>query len=100
MRWFAIVVYLCGASQQAEPKNAVIIGAVPTTSDKVFIQSWGPTFETFLNQEVGNTFVPPLSFSLVILNASSAFDAVLEERVDFVFANPSLYACLDFEFSG
>ena len=99
-RWIAIVcLYACGASQQVEPKT-IVIGAVPTTSDQKFIKSWSPTFETFLNEEVGKIYVPPLSFSLVTLNMSSAFDAVSKDSVDFIFANPSLYACLDYEYSG
>ena len=78
----------------------LVVGAVPTISEADFKTLWRPTFETFLNQEVGSTFAPPVSFSLVVLNLSSAFDAVSKNEIDFIFVNPSLYSCLDLEFSG
>ncbi len=78
----------------------IVVGAVPTSAEAEFLAAWRPTFEAFLNEEVGKHFMQPVSFSLHVLNLSSVFDAVSEGKIDFIFANPSLYSCLDPEFSG
>lgn len=38
------------------------------------------------------------TFRLVYLDFTTVFDAVANREVDLVFANPSLYACLEREF--
>ena len=80
--------------------NKIIIGAVPASGDAEFKALWSPTFEAYLNNKIGNTSTPPVSFSLVILNLSTAFNAVQKHEIDFIFINPSLYSCLDLEYSG
>ena len=87
----------------AETDNSslhIIVGGVPNSAEVEFLIAWRPTFERFLSEEVGRRFMQPVSFSLVVLNLSSVFDALSEGKVDFIFANPSLYSCLDPEFSG
>ena len=78
----------------------ISIGAVPTTSSNQFLENWRPTFETYLNEKVGMQFMPAITFTLQVFNHSTIFDAVKRGHLDFVFANPAVYACLDAESSG
>ncbi len=95
-----IFLHWYSAAEAANSSRHIVVGAVPTSAEVEFLIEWRPTFEGFLNEEVGKHFIQPVSFSLVVLNLSSAFDAISEGTIDFIFANPSLYSCLDPEFSG
>jgi hypothetical protein len=95
-----IFLLLLSSAEAANSSLQVIVGAVPTSAEAEFLVAWGPTFEGFLNEEVGKHIIHPVSFSLVVLNLSSAFDLISNGKIDFIFANPSLYSCLDPEFSG
>jgi hypothetical protein len=100
-RGMMIIFMLClSVANAANAPIQFVVGAVPTTSELEFSMAWRPTFEKYLSEEVGKRFNRPVSFSLVVLNVSYAFDAVSEGKIDFIFANPSLYSCLDAEFSG
>ena len=61
---------------------------------------WGPTFETLLSESVGRKLSPPRNFSIVLLDIATSFPMVEEKNVDFIFATPSLFACLEAEYSG
>ena len=80
--------------------SSILIGAVPTSSNYEFFHAWKPTFETYLIENVMFDKNQSMSFTLTILNQTSAFDAVSTKNVDFLFVNPSLYSCMDLEFSG
>ncbi len=87
-------------SRSAESNRTISIGAVPITSDTAFLSAWKPTFEDYLSDTVGQFFVPPARFEIVLLTLTSVFDAVKEKSIEFVFVNPSLFSCLESEFSG
>ena len=99
--FIAIVLLTAGALASSIPKDGVIlVGGVPIESNAAFLSSWQLTFESYLTDVVGKKYSPPLQFSLVLLNLTSAFDILQASKVHFVFANPSLYSCLEAEFSG
>jgi hypothetical protein len=85
---------------EEQPSLRILVGAVPLSSAEEFFHAWRPTFETLLTEKVRKRLNTQISFSLVMLNLSSVFDAVANKEVDFVFANPSIYSCLDIEFTG
>ena len=78
----------------------VIIGGVPLGSSSDFLKLWQPTFEAYLSETVGIKYSPPLRFSLIVLTLSNAFDMVEAGKVNFVYSNPSLFSCLQSEYSG
>jgi hypothetical protein len=80
--------------------DLVNIGGVPLESSAGFLTLWRPTFETYLSETVGIKYSPPLRFSLITLTLSTAFDMVEAGNVSFVFSNPSLFSCLQAEYSG
>ncbi|GAB5372547.1 hypothetical protein AAMO2058_001674900 [Amorphochlora amoebiformis] len=56
------------------------------------------TFVEYLTQTVSPQFTIPLKFELVILNTTSMFKAVEGKTIDFLFVDPSTFACLEAEF--
>jgi hypothetical protein len=71
-----------------------IIGVIFTPSDGSYMDSLRPTFETFLSEQIGQ------NFSMLQLTRTESFDAVGNNSIDFVFADPSTFVCLESEFSG
>ena len=67
--------------------------SIPTGAED-FLQSFGPTFSTYLNQTVGAVF-PGVGFVVVPLTFEDAWPAVSEATVDFLFLNPSSAGCME-----
>ena len=97
------IFFLCIAklSYTQNESTQIVIGAVHTGSELEFYQSWKVTFEVFFATYFkSKSEFSGVIFSLKLFNLSSVFDAVSKGELDFVFANPSVYSCLDIEFSG
>jgi hypothetical protein len=90
----------CSIFPSSSQINPIVVGGVPLGSSSSFLQSWQPTFEKYLFDTVGTLYNPPLNFSLIPLTLSNAFQMVNERRVQFIYSNPSLYSCLESEYSG
>ena len=85
----------------ADPiSGKILIGAVPIVTNDEFLKTWKPTFEDYLSETVGRALTPQAQFELVLFSLESIFDAVKESRIDFLFVNPSLFSCLEIEYSG
>ena len=67
--------------------------SIPTGAED-FLQSFGPTFSTYLNQTVGEVF-PGVGFVVVPLAFEDVWPAVSEATVDFLFLNPSSASCME-----
>jgi hypothetical protein len=80
--------------------NPIVVGGVPLGSSSSFVLSWKPTFEKYLFDTVGLKYDPPLNFSLIPLTLSNSFQMIDEGKVHFIYSNPSLYSCLETEYSG
>jgi hypothetical protein len=78
----------------------IIIGAVPIGSNEAFSTAWKPTFENYLTDTVGVKYNPPLNFTFVSLTTTALFDMAGSGNVDFIYSNPSVYACLESEYAG
>ena len=80
----------------------IVVGVVSTGefSEAKLQAEWGPTFETYLTESVGRQLVPPRNFSLVLLSIQGAFELVDQKAIDFIFATPSIFSCLELENSG
>jgi hypothetical protein len=76
------------------------IGVVPVTSDAEFLKTWRSTFEDYLSDTAGREMDPEARFEIVLLSLTSVFDAVNQSSIDFLFINPSLFSCLEIEYSG
>ncbi len=103
MEWnifFLMCIFIIRAGKCSTFHNPVVIGGVPLGSSSSFLKSWKPTFERYLLDTVGQAYDPPLNFSLIPLTLSNAFEMVKGGKVHFVYSNPSLYSCLESEYSG
>jgi hypothetical protein len=80
--------------------RVIKVAGVPIGPTNEFLLTWRPTFEQYLSDTVGKNHNPPLVFSLVSSTLSDVFDIVNAGKVHFVYSNPSLYSCLEAEFSG
>ena len=99
-RIFLVRCLVLGVSCSARDQGVVVVGGVPLGTSENFLSLWKPTFEKYLTDTVGSNRSPPLQFSLVPVSLTSIFDAVETGKLDFVYANPSLYSCLEAEYSG
>jgi hypothetical protein len=83
-------------------RSNIVVGVVSTGefSEAKLQAEWGPTFETYLTESVGLHLIPPRNFSLVLMSIANAFDMVDEKEIDFIFATPSIFSCLELENSG
>jgi hypothetical protein len=95
-----IVVLGLRYSYSAFNTRKVLVGVVPVTSDADFLTTWRSTFEDYLTDTVGRELNPRARFEIVLLSLTSVFDAVNESSIDFLFVNPSLFSCLEIEYSG
>jgi hypothetical protein len=98
--YLLIVLGLCLKISSVSGNEHVIIGGVPLGSSSEFLRLWRPTFEAYLSEIVGIKYSPPIRFSLITLTLSTAFDMVEAGKVNFVYSNPSLFSCLEAEYSG
>ena len=71
------------------PDSPVKIGVLANRGYEKCMKEWGPTAE-YLNQQLS-----PIAFEIVPLGFNEIFDAVRQQQVCYVIANPSYYACLE-----
>ncbi len=95
-----IVVLSLNFSHSALTTRKLLIGVVPVTSDNDFLSTWRTTFEDYLSDTAGRDLDPNARFEIVLLTLTSVFDAVNQNSIDFLFVNPSLFSCLEIEYSG
>jgi len=85
-------------SQPPGSKNVYKIGVLANRGVDKAIQEFNETFATYLTTMVGPTFDPPVSFEMepVTFGTVSAIDK-FEQGFDFMFANPSVFSCVESE---
>lgn len=49
---------------------------------------YNKTFSDYLTATAGQRFDPPVEFEMVPVNFQGLFDAVQEDSIDFIYANP------------
>jgi hypothetical protein len=72
----------------------VYIGVVPTSFENVLMEKFRPTFQDFLSATMSENVV------VVSLSRTEAFEALQNKTIEFIFADQSVFACLESEFSG
>jgi hypothetical protein len=80
--------------------TTIVIALVAQQIEEASFLSWSPTFEKYLSDSVGKQYVPSLDFSLILLSPISVRPAIEAGTVHFFFASPSVFACLEVEYSG
>jgi hypothetical protein len=95
-----ILVWSLNFTHSALINRKLLIGVVPVTSDVEFLKIWRSTFEDYLSDTAGRDLDPEARFEIVLLSLTSVFDAVKKNSIDFLFVNPSLFSCLEIEYSG
>jgi len=78
-------------------KSHYYIGVHILTTPEETIEKYAPLLETYLTQTAGHRFEPPISFEVVPLFADGIYKAIEDDELDFVFANPGIYSCMDME---
>lgn len=104
----------CTVPKRVDPSVAAAASASPTEPAKTYqvgvlairgfdaaYAEFNATFSTYLTLTAGRAFAPPLAFQLRPLNFISLFGDVQIRpvpAVDFIYVNPSAYACIESEF--
>lgn len=74
------------------------VGVLAIRGREIALQSFNSTFSTYLSHVVGNVKGVPVSFELVAIEFQEGINPINEFRpsnVDFAFANPSIFSCLE-----
>eukprot|EP00241_Pyramimonas_parkeae_P007777 CAMPEP_0114267824 /NCGR_PEP_ID=MMETSP0058-20121206/25555_1 /TAXON_ID=36894 /ORGANISM="Pyramimonas parkeae, CCMP726" /LENGTH=147 /DNA_ID=CAMNT_0001385809 /DNA_START=293 /DNA_END=733 /DNA_ORIENTATION=+ len=77
--------------------NEIVIGGLGFQDEGTLYAQWNDTFSAYLSEVVGPKF--GVTFKLVNLNFITTYKAVERREVDMVYTNPSVYACLEREYS-
>ena len=85
-----------------QPVKTYQVGVLAIRGFPAAYAEFNATFSTYLTLAAGQAFDPPIAFQLRPLNFISLFGDVQIEptpAVDFIYVNPSAYACIESEFS-
>ena len=92
-----------GGGSSGEPVKTYQVGVLAIRGFPAAYAEFNATFSTYLTLAAGAAFDPPIAFQLRPLNFISLFGDVQIEQptpaVDFIYVNPSAYACIESEFS-
>ena len=92
-----------GGGSSGEPVKTYQVGVLAIRGFPAAYAEFNTTFSTYLTLAAGAAFDPPIAFQLRPLNFISLFGDVQIEQptpaVDFIYVNPSAYACIESEFS-
>lgn len=61
-------------------------------------EEYARTFVDYLSLTAGRELDPPARFELVAALPSEAYETLIPPHVDFLFANPAVFACLESEY--
>ena len=89
------------ATDDSEPVKTYQVGVLAIRGFDAAYAEFNATFSTYLTLAAGRAFAPPLAFQLRPLNFISLFGDVQIRpvpAVDFIYVNPSAYACIESEF--
>ena len=90
------------ATDDSEPVKTYQVGVLAIRGFDAAYAEFNATFSTYLTLTAGRAFSPPIAFQLRPLNFISLFGDVQIQplpAVDFIYVNPSAYACIESEFS-
>ena len=55
------------------------------------------TFATYLTETAGKKFDPPIEFQVIPKHFDAIFQAIDDDEMDFLYANPGVYSCIGTE---
>lgn len=76
--------------ESSSERPSIRIGVLANRGDDICLQEWGPTAD-YLAEELS-----PLKFEIVPLGFDEIVEAVTKRQIDYVSANPSYYALLEY----
>ena len=79
-------------------KLTYVIAGMTTGDGSTWPARYKPTFETYLNSEVGTKFTPPINFVLKAVDSVDIFTLAGSGMADFVYPTSGIFSCLDSEF--
>lgn len=81
----------------ADSQTTFRVGVLAIRGNETAWSEFGPTFSTYLTYRVGRVFDPPVRFEVRPLAFTPILDGAVSGDYDFVFANPSIFSCLESE---
>ncbi len=82
-----LIMAACGTSSSVPVKTEYVIGAWGPGEWDTNYRKWEPIFETYLTENVGRLFDPPISFKLVAVdqsNETSNQEMIRAGKIDFL----------------
>ncbi len=77
-------------------RSTYVIGASPIWGvDRLFAE-FNATFETYLTEQVGRKFDPPISFKLVAVDTDqwhTGAEMIHQEKIDFIYTGAAMMSC-------
>jgi len=99
--WFLLVGAVCGLVGgviQHTGKTDYRIGGLAINGKEALERQMGRTFRDYMTREVGPLFNPPLTFDMISLDFVTTYSLVESAEIDFVYTNPSIYSCIEWQY--
>ena len=86
----------CAVADKPAPQQRVYrVGVMAIRGIETALAEFDRTFGDYLSYAAGRQFDPPIAFETVPVNFGDIVDEL--SRMDFVFANPSVFSCIESE---
>ena len=85
--------------EEARHKRVYKVGDFAIRGFDAAYSEFNRTYVDYLTATAGQRFDPPLAFELKPLNFGSIFTDTAAGLVDFIYANPSAFSCIESEFT-
>ncbi|CAJ1959518.1 unnamed protein product [Cylindrotheca closterium] len=79
-------------------KREYVVGVLAIRGFEAARADYTKIFADYLTASAGQRFDPPITFKMEPLNFVTLFSSVEERTVDFIYANPSAYSCIESEY--
>jgi len=74
------------------------VGVLANQGTDAAYEEFHSTFEDYLTQTAGRRFDPPITFEMRALSLGTVFQDLSTYNIDFVYANPSVFSCVESEY--
>ena len=79
-------------------KSIYKVGVLAIRGEEAAYREFNSTFNAYLSKVAGSKFDPPIQFEMKAWNFTDAFTDSENASVDFIYANPSLFSCIESEY--
>ena len=86
-------------SQERHKKQIYRVGVLAIRGFQEAYNEFNATFMDYLSATAGQRFDPPIQFELVPLDFNLLYTDTEQGLVDFIYANPSAFSCIESEYT-